>query len=91
MAQTSAFCLAQQSMHQARALSEPLPNARRVAMLAAKAWGREAELAMGAERRRLTRSVLAEDEAIAAEFRAEDAVLLAGTADVAQNAMNKGF
>lgn len=77
MAQTSAFCLAQQSLHQARALSETLPNARHVAQLAAKAWGREAELAIGAERRRATRSVLPEDEAIAAEFRTEEAALSA--------------
>lgn len=72
MAQTSAFCLAQQSLHQARALSETLPNARNIAVMAAKAWGREAELAAGAERRRATRSVETEDEAIAAEFRAEE-------------------
>ncbi|MES2172790.1 MAG: hypothetical protein V4523_02470 [Pseudomonadota bacterium] len=72
MAQTSAFCLAQQSLHQARASSETLPNARQIAQQAANAWGREAELAAGAERRRATRAVLSEDEAIAAEFRAED-------------------
>ncbi|MEC3910651.1 hypothetical protein U5A82_09210 [Sphingobium sp. CR2-8] len=75
MAQTSAFCLTQQSLHQARALSETLPNARNVAQRAANAWGREAELAIGAERRRATRSVLPEDEMINAEFRAEEAVL----------------
>ncbi len=34
--------------------------------------GREAELAAGAERRRATKTVETEDEAIAAEFRAED-------------------
>lgn len=73
MAQTSQFCLAQQSLHQARALSEPLANTRLIAQRAAKAWGREAELAMGAERRRIARTVLPEDEAIAAEFRAEEA------------------
>jgi hypothetical protein len=73
VAQTSTFCLAQQSLHQARALSETLPNARNVAQRAANAWGREAELAIGAERRRATRAVLPEDEMIAAEFRAEDA------------------
>lgn len=75
MAQTSAFCLAQQSLHQARALSETLPNTRQVALRAAKAWGREAELAAGAERRRATRTELAEDAAIVAEFRAEEAAL----------------
>ena len=74
MAQTSTFCLAQQSLHQARAESEILPNARNVAQRAANAWGREAELAIGAERRRSIKSVLPEDEAIAAEFAAEDAV-----------------
>ncbi|WP_239018922.1 hypothetical protein [Sphingobium terrigena] len=72
MAQTSAFCLAQQSIHHARSLSETLPNARRVAVAAANAWGREAKLAASAERRRATRTVETEDEAIAAEFRAED-------------------
>lgn len=72
MAQTSAFCLAQQSLHHARAESETLPNARRIARTAADAWGREALLALGAERRRATNSVASEDEAIAAEFRAED-------------------
>lgn len=77
MAQTSAFCLAQQSLHQARALSEILPNTRQIAQRAANAWGREAELAAGAERRRATRAVLSEDEAILAEFRAEDEALLA--------------
>lgn len=76
MAQTSAFCLAQQSLHQARALSEILPNTRQIAQRAANAWGREAELAAGAERRRATRAVLSEDEAIVAEFRAEDEALL---------------
>lgn len=78
MAQTSEFCLAQQSLHQARASSETLPNARQIAHKAAQAWGREAELAAGAERRRATRSVSSEDEAISAEFRAEDDALLAG-------------
>lgn len=72
MAQTSAFCLAQQSLHEARLLTETLPNARRVAQTAANAWGREAKLALGAEQRRATRSVETGDEAIAAEFRAED-------------------
>lgn len=72
MAQTSAFCLAQQSIHNDRALASALPNVRRVAEMAAKAWGREAELAAGAERRRATKTVETEDEAIAAEFRAED-------------------
>lgn len=81
MAQTSAFCLAQQSLHQARATSDILPNARQIAQRAANAWGREAELAAGAERRRATRTVLAEDEAIAAEFRAEDEALAAGQSD----------
>lgn len=74
MAQTSKFCLAQQSLHEGRALSEPLANMRAIASRAAKAWGREAELAAGAERRRASRAVLPEDEAIAAEFRAEDAM-----------------
>ncbi|MFZ2997636.1 hypothetical protein [Sphingobium sp.] len=72
MAQTSAFCLAQQSIHMARAESETLPNTRRIALSAAAAWGKEAMLAAGAERRRATRTVESEDEAIAAEFRAED-------------------
>ncbi len=48
MAQTSAFCLAQQSIHHARSLSETLPNARGVALAAANAWGREAKLAASA-------------------------------------------
>ncbi|MES2157678.1 MAG: hypothetical protein V4512_07725 [Pseudomonadota bacterium] len=72
MAQTSEFCLAQQSIHNARAESSVLPNVRRIAQTAANAWGREASLAAGAERRRATRSVETEDMAIAAEFRAED-------------------
>ena len=72
MAQTSAFCLAQQSIHHARSLSETLPNTRGVALAAANAWGREAKLAASAERRRATRTITTEDEAIAAEFRAED-------------------
>jgi len=55
MAQTSAFCLVQQSIHHARSLSETLPNARGVALAAANAWGREAKLAASAERRRATR------------------------------------
>ncbi|WP_254798226.1 hypothetical protein [Sphingobium sp. AS12] len=85
MAQTSAFCLAQQSIHHARSLSETLPNARRVAVAAANAWGREAKLAASAERRRATRTVETEDEAIAAEFRAED------DAEAALNAAQQPF
>lgn len=77
MAQSSAFCLAQQSIHIARSQSETLPNTRRIAVAAAAAWGKEALLAAGAERRRATRSVETEDEAIAAEFRAEDDAALA--------------
>ena len=72
MAQTSAFCLAKQSIHHASSLSETLPNTRGVALAAANAWGREAKLAASAERRRATRTITTEDEAIAAEFRAED-------------------
>ena len=72
MAQTSAFCLTQQSLHIARSQSETLPNTRRIALAAADAWGKEATLAANAERRRATRTVASEDEAIAAEFQAED-------------------
>lgn len=76
MAHSSEFCLAQQSLHQARSLSETLPNARRVALAAAKAWGREAGLAANAERRRGDRLIEPEDAAIVAEFQAEDAAAL---------------
>lgn len=76
MAQTSAFCLAQQAIHEARAVAEILPNARRVATTAANAWGREAKLAAGAERRRAARTVEPEDAAVDAEFRAEEAAEL---------------
>lgn len=76
MAQSSAFCLAQQALHEARSVSETLPNSRRIAVTAARAWAREAALAAGAERRRADRSVTDEDAAIAAEFAAEDAAAL---------------
>lgn len=69
---SSEFCRAQQAVHEAKAAEERLPNARKVAMAAAHAWGREANLAASAERRRALRQVAFEDEAILAEFRAEE-------------------
>ena len=73
MAQTSTFCLAQQSLQQARAMAATLPNVRKVALVAAKAWGREAELAANVERRRAGGAPESGDAAIMAEFEAEAA------------------
>lgn len=72
----SDFCLMQQALHQKRSESETLPNTRKIALAAATAWGREAELALVVERRRgqaeLDPSDLdAGDLAIIEEFRSE--------------------
>lgn len=73
MAQSSQFCLKQQAMHEARAAATPLVNVRTVALTAATAWGREATLAAAAELRRGGGPMDADDAAIAAEFKAEEA------------------
>lgn len=73
MNHSSEFCRAQEAMHQERAQSGNLANARNVAFAAAQAWGREADLAAAAERRRGKPLLSPQDMEIAAEFALEDA------------------
>ncbi|UIJ44201.1 hypothetical protein LZK98_14095 [Sphingomonas cannabina] len=51
MQPTSAVCRAREAHHRALAATAALPNARRVATLAAAAWGKEALLAEKREAR----------------------------------------
>jgi hypothetical protein len=72
----SDFCRTQEALHQKRSESETLPNTRKIAMAAATAWGREAELALVVERRRGQAEgdpsdLDADDLAIVEEFRSE--------------------
>jgi hypothetical protein len=49
MANTSAFCLAQETVQRERAASAGLENVRMIATKAAAAWAREAEVALKRE------------------------------------------
>jgi hypothetical protein len=69
----SEFCRTQQAHHQARSISESLQNTRKIALAAATAWGREADLALVVELRRGQMNLDDGDAAIAEEFRAEQA------------------